>query len=84
VDVKFTTVEVLSKLLIPKTALFAYQNGEAVWVVRQGKAKIIPVKKGLENDSQVIVEQGLSDGDVIFKEPNITTLKEGKRIKANP
>jgi len=82
VDVKFTTVEVQGKLLIPKTALFAYQNGEAVWVVQQGKAKILPVKKGLENDSQVIVEQGLSDEDVILQDPNITNLKEGKRIKA--
>jgi len=42
------------------------------------------VKKGLENDSQVIVEQGLSDGDVILQDPNLTNLKEGKRIKVNP
>ncbi|HEY8911382.1 MAG TPA: HlyD family efflux transporter periplasmic adaptor subunit [Desulfosporosinus sp.] len=82
VDVKFTTLEVPGKLLIPKTALFPYQQGDAVWILVQGKAKIQPVKKGLENDSQVIVEQGLSNGVVILQDPNLTNLKEGKSIKA--
>lgn len=82
VDVKYTTLEVLGKLLIPKTALFPYQQGEAVWVVEQGKAKIQPVKKGQENDSQVIIEQGLTEGATILEDPNLTGLKEGKRIKA--
>ena len=82
VDVKFTTLEVPSKLLIPKTALFPYQQGEAVWLVQQGMAKIQPVKTGLENDSDVIIEQGLSKGDVILLDTNLTNLKEGKRVKA--
>jgi HlyD family secretion protein len=82
VDVKFTTLEVPKKLLIPKTAIFPYQQGDAVWVVQQGKAKIQVVKKGLENDSQVIVEQGLSDGNIILQDPNLANLKEGKSIKA--
>ena len=82
VDVKYTTLEGLDKLLIPKTALFPYQQGEAVWVVEQGKAKIQPVKKGQENDNQVIIEQGLTDGAIILEDPNLTGLKEGKRIKS--
>lgn len=81
VDVKFTTLEIPNKLLIPKTALFPYQQGDAVWVLQQGKAKIQPVKKGLENNSDVIIEQGLSDGDVIILDTNLTNLKEGKRVK---
>lgn len=81
VDVRFTTLEVPNKLLIPKIALFPYQEGEAVWVVQQGKSKIQPVKKGSENDSQVIIEQGLTDGVTILEDPNLTNLKEGKRIK---
>ncbi len=82
VDVKFTTLEVLGKLLIPKTALFPYQQGEAVWVVEQGKAKIQAVKKGQENESQVIIEEGLSKDDLILQNPNLKDLKEGKGIKA--
>lgn len=82
VDVNFTTLEEPNKLLIPKTALFPYQQGDAVWVLQQGKAKIQPVKKGLENDRDVIIEQGLSEGDVVVLDPNIPNLKEGKRVKA--
>lgn len=81
VDVRFTTVEVPDQLMIPKTALFPYQEGDAVWTMREGKAKIQPVKKGLENDSQVIIEQGLSNDDIILQDPNIKELKEGKRLK---
>lgn len=81
VDVKFTTVQVPDKLMIPKTALFPYQEGDAVWMIREGKAKIQPVKKGLENDSQVIIEQGLSKDDRILQDPNLKELKEGKRLK---
>ncbi|TGE31170.1 HlyD family efflux transporter periplasmic adaptor subunit [Desulfosporosinus sp. Sb-LF] len=82
VDIRYTTIEAPHKLLIPKTTLFPYQQGEAVWVVKAGIAKIQPIKKGLENDSDVIVEQGLSDGDVILLDTNLTKLKEGKRVKA--
>ena len=81
VDVKFTTVKVPDQLMIPKTALFPYQEGDAVWMIREGKAKIQPVKKGLENDSQVIIE-GLSNDDIILQDPNLKELKEGKRLKA--
>ena len=82
VDVKFTTQEVPDQLIIPKTAIFPYQDGDAVWILVEGKAKIKPVKKGLENDSQVIIEEGLTDGDLILQDPNIKELKEGKPLKA--
>lgn len=82
VDIRYTTVEVPKQLLIPKTALFPYQQGEAVWAIQNGKAKIQPVKKALENDSDVIIVQGLSEGDIILLDTNLTNLKEGKRIKA--
>jgi len=81
VDVKFTTLEVPDQLMIPKTALFPYQEGDAVWMIREGKAKIQPVKKGLENDSQITIVQGLSKDDIILQDPNLKELKEGKPLK---
>jgi Multidrug resistance efflux pump len=82
VDVKYTSVEVPGKLLVPKTALFPYQQGDAVWVLQQGIAKLQPVKTGLDNNSDVIIEQGLSNGDTILVDPNVPNLQEGKRVKA--
>lgn len=81
-DVKFTTQKESNQLMVPKTALFPYQEGQAVWVVRNGKAEIQPVSKGMENDRQVIVKEGLADGDQLLLETDLKGLKEGKRIKA--
>ena len=81
-DVKYTTLEEPNKLSIPKTALFPYQEGDAVWMIQEGKAKIQPVKKGHENDSHVMIEEGLAKDDMILQDPNLKDLKEGKRLKA--
>ncbi|AET69977.1 multidrug resistance efflux pump [Desulfosporosinus orientis DSM 765] len=81
-DVEFTTVKASNQLMVPKTALFPYQEGYAVWIIQDGKAKIRPVIKGLENDSEVIIEEGLAKDDVILLDPNLQGLKEGKPVKA--
>ncbi|KGK88718.1 RND transporter [Desulfosporosinus sp. HMP52] len=81
VDVMFTTLEVQDQLMIPKTSLFPYQEGDAVWIIQEGKAKIQPVKKGLENDSQVTILEGLTEGDQVLQDPNLKELQEGKRLK---
>jgi HlyD family secretion protein len=81
-DVTFTTQKELNQLMVPKTALFPYQDGHAVWIVRDGKAKIQPIIKGLENDRQVVIKEGLLDGDQILLDTNLKGLKEGKGLKA--
>lgn len=82
VDIRFTTHKEPNQLMVPKTALFPYQEGHAVWIVSEGKARIQPVIKGLENDRQVIIKEGLVDGDQILLDTELKGLKEGKRIKA--
>lgn len=82
VDVKFTTQKESNQLIVPKTALFPYQEGQAVWVVRNGKAEIQPIIKGMENDRQVIIAEGLADGDQLLLDTDLKGLKEGKAIKA--
>ena len=79
-DVKFKTAEENNQLVIPKTAVFSYKDGEAVWVVRKGKALIQPITKGFENDTEVAVTKGLKEGDFIILDPQAEGLKEGKRI----
>lgn len=82
VDIKFITHRAEAQLMIPKTALFPYENGEAVWAVDEGKARIRPVVKGMENDKEVIILEGLNPGDQILLDTDLTGLKEGKKIKA--
>ena len=68
--------------MIPKTALFPYENGKAVWAVDESKARIRPVVKGMENDKEVIILEGLTSGEQILLDTDLTGLKEGKKIKA--
>jgi len=79
-DVEFTTERRENCLVVPKTAMFPYNDGEAVWVVRDGKARIQPVKKGFETDRETVIEEGLVPGDLVVLNPQLEGLKEGKRI----
>ena len=81
VDVEFTTGRQDGKLVVPKTALFPYEEGDALWVIRGGKAEIQPVTTGFENDREVAVEKGLRVGDSVVLNPQLDGLKEGKRVK---
>ena len=82
-DVKFVTYREENRLAVPKVVLFPYEEGEALWVVREGKAVIQPITKGLENDQEVVVLEGLKEGDQVIRNPQLEGLKEGKPIR-NP
>ena len=51
-DVEFTLDKRENELVVPKTTLFPYGEGDALWVVRNGKAEIQTVKTGFENDRE--------------------------------
>lgn len=80
-DVEFITEKQENQLVVPKTALFPYRDGDALWVVKKGKAQIQQVKKGMETDKYVAIQEGLKEGDLVILNPQLEGLKEGKRIK---
>ncbi len=79
-EVEFTTAKRENELVVPKTTLFPYENGDALWVVRSGRAKIQPVKTGFENDRDVTIVEGLQEGDLVIVNPQLQGLAEGKKI----
>ncbi|HHV65071.1 MAG TPA: efflux RND transporter periplasmic adaptor subunit [Peptococcaceae bacterium] len=80
-DVEFTLDKQEDQLVVPKTVIFPYNDGQAVWVVQDGKAQIRPVVKGFENDRKVAITEGLKEGDFVILNPKLEGLKEGKKIK---
>lgn len=80
-DVSFTTLEQKNKLVVPKVVLFPYEDGDALWVVKGGKAIIQRVEKGMETDEMVVIEKGLKAGDQVIKNPQLEGLAHGKKIK---
>lgn len=79
-DVEFVTNRQEEVLAVPKTALFPYQDGEALWIVDKGQAKVQPVETGFENNSHVVITQGLKPGDLVILNPQQEGLKENKKV----
>ncbi|MGI6317921.1 MAG: efflux RND transporter periplasmic adaptor subunit [Dethiobacteria bacterium] len=79
-DVEFTLGKRENELVVPKTALFPYEEGDALWVVRNKKAEVQAVETGFENDREVVITEGLQEGDLVVLNPQLEGLKEGKKI----
>ncbi|MCF8012441.1 MAG: efflux RND transporter periplasmic adaptor subunit [Clostridiales bacterium] len=79
-DVKFTTGKKENQLVVPKTAIFPYKDGDALWVVRNGKAEVQPVQKGFENEQKVAVTKGVKKGDSVILNPQVEGIEKGKKI----
>jgi HlyD family secretion protein len=66
-----------------KTASGRIKTESGVYVVREGKAKFVPVQLGLAGELKVEVTGGLDAGQEILTGPfkTLRTLKEGDRVK---
>lgn len=79
-DVEFIISQHKNVLFVPVSALFPYQEGDALWLVKEGKAKLQPVDIGFKNNRHVVITNGLEDGDLVITNPQLKGLKEGKKI----
>lgn len=82
-DVQFTLAAQENVFSVPKTALFPYRDGEALWVVRNNTAEIQPVKTGFANEQEIVITEGLNSGDFVVLDPQLEGLKEGAKILPN-
>jgi len=63
-------------LQVPLSALFTYGDGRAVFVVRGGRARLVPVEIGHRNPESVEITSGLEEGDRVIVHPS-------DQVKAN-
>lgn len=82
-DVEFTIDKRENVLTVPRTALFPYEAGEAVWIVKDGRAEVQSVETGFDNNRHVVIIDGLNEGDVVILNPQLDGLKEGKKINTH-
>lgn len=80
VDVKITVEERANALYIPEKALFETNDGDAVFVVSDGRIEIRQIKVGLENDDWIEAEEGIREGEPVVQDPG-NSLKSGMRVK---
>lgn len=79
-DIKVITAVKSGIIKVPDSAVFDYQGQSMVFVVQNGKAVLKTVKKGIESDNSIEIEDGLKDGDTILVKPD-NNIKEGIKIK---
>jgi membrane fusion protein, multidrug efflux system len=71
------------KVVVPQAALVADQEGIYVFVVEDGKAQIKRIKAGGEFGADVIVEQGLSGGELVIVQ-GLQGVRPGAPVRPTP
>lgn len=77
------TVEVRAQerhaaLAIPRDLVVSARHGRSVWVMREGRARQVPLQLGLDDGRWVEVLSGLSAGDTLLQ-PD--TVRSGMRVR---
>lgn len=70
-DVRFVTDQRENVIAVRKTLVFSYEDGDALWVVDNGRAQIRPVVTGFENDRDIVIDSGLAPGDHVLLNPQL-------------
>ncbi|MBP7482864.1 MAG: efflux RND transporter periplasmic adaptor subunit [Lacunisphaera sp.] len=80
VEARVLVWETENTLKVPVSALFRHGNESAAYVVRGGKAVIVPVVAGRSSGREVQILKGLTAGDEVILYPG-DRISDGQRVK---
>lgn len=83
VDVSVILWEGTRILRVPSAALVPLDSGWAVYAVREGRARLLPVTIGERGTHEVEVKEGITAGTPVILRPD-ERLRDGGRVKAAP
>jgi multidrug efflux system membrane fusion protein len=70
----------VKSILVPTGAIYQTGDRSQVWVIRDKKATLVPVKTAGFEGSNVRIKEGLNQGDVVVT-GGITKLAEGQEVR---
>jgi membrane fusion protein (multidrug efflux system) len=73
----------VEKVVVPQSALIADQEGVYVFIDDDGKAAVRRLKLGDESGTDVVVESGLSGGELVIVE-GLQGVRPGAAVRASP
>lgn len=82
-DVDIITGEARNVLVVPLSTISDDGSKHYVFVIRKGKAVRVQVHKGLVSDTEAVITDGLTRGDVVAT-TNVKNLKDGVKVKVQP
>jgi membrane fusion protein (multidrug efflux system) len=71
------------RVVVPQAALIADQGGVYVFVVDNGKAAIRRIKPGAESGSDIVINEGLSGGELVIVD-GLQNVRAGAPVRASP
>jgi len=80
VEARVITWESDRVLKLPSSGLFRQGQAWAAYVVRDGKAALVPVRVGRSSGAELQIEDGLREGDEVILYPG-DRIKDGQRVK---
>lgn len=80
VEARVITWESGSALKVPASGLFRHGHDWAAYVVRGGKAVLVPVQAGKSGGAEIQIVDGLQEGDEVILYPG-DRIKDGQRVK---
>ena len=80
VDVRFTTYYSENQIVVPRTAVLADDDKSTLFVIKDGIAVATPVQLGRTLRTEVVVESGLSFGDVVIRNAQQGRLSDGINV----
>ena len=66
--------------LVPLSAIYQTDGQTKVWLVRNGQVKLTSVKTRDFDDNQVVVTEGLTDGDILVT-AGVHKLRDGQAVR---
>lgn len=82
VDVSIETWSGKDVLRVPSTALFRAGERWAVFVVREGRARVTIVDPGETDGTHTVISQGVAEGDVVIVQPT-DAIEDGARVRSS-
>src|SRR6187431_600141 len=78
VEARVVTWESPNALKLPSSGLFRQGSGWAAYIVRDGRAQLVPVQAGRSSGAETQIVDGLKEGDEVILYPG-DRIKDGQR-----
>jgi HlyD family secretion protein len=80
VEARVVTWESPNALKLPSSGLFRQGSAWAAYLVRDGRAQLVPVQPGRSSGAETQIVDGLKEGDEVILYPG-DRIKDGQRVK---
>lgn len=80
VDVKFITYSKDNAQVVSKDYIFPWLNGEGMWIIDDGKAKVLKINKEFNSSSRVVLKDEFDEKIRVIIPPYSEKMSEGVKV----